>query len=114
MRYAIVENGKIANVAVADSSFAQAQGWIECPAGADIGWLIDEHGNASPPPPDLEGMAKQVRLARDILLTQTDWTQAADVPQATKDKWAPYRQALRDVPQQPGFPQSVQWPEMPA
>jgi hypothetical protein len=55
----------------------------------------------------------QARRQRDILLAATDWTQAADVPQAIKDKWAPYRQALRDVPQQAGFPENVVWPDAP-
>lgn len=55
----------------------------------------------------------QARNQRDLLLQQTDWTQAVDVPQATKDKWAPYRQALRDVPQQVGFPDNVTWPVKP-
>lgn len=54
-----------------------------------------------------------VRQERDALLAATDWTQAVDVPQATKDKWAPYRQALRDVPQQAGFPENIQWPDKP-
>jgi hypothetical protein len=53
------------------------------------------------------------RESRDQLLAQTDWTQTVDVPQATKDKWAPYRQALRDVPQQAGFPDNIQWPSKP-
>lgn len=55
----------------------------------------------------------RVRELRNTLLSATDWSQAADVPQATKDKWAPYRQALRDVPQQPGFPENIQWPAKP-
>jgi hypothetical protein len=50
---------------------------------------------------------------RNALLSETDWTQMPDTPQATKDKWAPYRQALRDVPQQPGFPENIQWPTKP-
>jgi len=53
------------------------------------------------------------RQQRDQLLTATDWTQAADIPQAIKDKYAAYRQALRDVPQQPGFPDNIQWPVKP-
>jgi hypothetical protein len=53
------------------------------------------------------------RESRDQLLAETDWTQTVDVPQATKDKWAPYRQALRDVPQQAGFPDNIQWPSKP-
>lgn len=53
------------------------------------------------------------RAQRDRLLTATDWTQAADIPQATRDKYVAYRQALRDVPQQPGFPDNIQWPVKP-
>ena len=54
--------------------------------------------------------AKSVRATRDTLIAATDWTQCADISQATKDKWAPYRKALRDVPQQAGFPFDVIWP----
>lgn len=66
-----------------------------------------------PPPPTEEEMAAEVRAERDRRLAETDWTQAADVPQPTKDKWAPYRQALRDVPAQEGFPFNVIWPDKP-
>lgn len=55
----------------------------------------------------------RARQQRNALLAETDWTQAVDVPQAIKDKWAPYRQALRDVPQQAGFPDNIQWPSKP-
>lgn len=55
----------------------------------------------------------RVRQQRDQLLAATDWTQAADVPQAIKDKYAAYRQALRDIPQQEGFPDNVVWPVEP-
>ena len=54
-----------------------------------------------------------IRNERNALLTASDWTQAADVPQTTKDAWATYRQALRDVPQQAGFPTNVTWPQKP-
>jgi len=66
-----------------------------------------------PPPPTDAEFAAQVRMERNILLAQTDWTQLADVPQATKDLWVEYRQALRDIPQQEGFPHNVTWPEKP-
>jgi hypothetical protein len=58
-------------------------------------------------------LAESVRSYRYELLVSTDWTQLADVPQATKDLWAAYRQALRDVPQQAGFPENVIWPQKP-
>jgi hypothetical protein len=57
--------------------------------------------------------AAEHRMQRDSLLTASDWTQASDISQATKDKWATYRQALRDVPQQDGFPNTVVWPNQP-
>ena len=57
--------------------------------------------------------AVKVREQRNEKLAATDWTQAADVPQAIKDNYASYRQALRDVPQQAGFPENVQWPTQP-
>ena len=53
------------------------------------------------------------REKRNQLLAQTDWTQAKDVPDAVSSKWAAYRQALRDVPQQAGFPDNIQWPVKP-
>jgi hypothetical protein len=63
--------------------------------------------------PTQEENAAEIRAQRNAILEASDWTQAADVPQATKDKWAPYRQALRHVPQQTGFPNDVDWPEKP-
>ena len=57
--------------------------------------------------------AADIREERNAKLAATDWTQAADVPQAVKDSYAPYRQALRDVPTQSGFPNQVVWPTQP-
>jgi len=53
------------------------------------------------------------RNKRNQLLAETDWTQVAD---ATVDKaaWATYRQALRDVPAQSGFPNTITWPTEPS
>ena len=56
--------------------------------------------------------AAAVRADRNARLAATDWTQIADST-ADKPAWAAYRQALRDVPAQVGFPQSVTWPEQP-
>jgi len=53
--------------------------------------------------------AANVRSYRDRLLTETDWTQVADAP-VNKEAWATYRQALRDVSLQEGFPWVVEWP----
>lgn len=53
------------------------------------------------------------RTERNTRLADTDWTQGRDVPEATAAKWTLYRQALRDVPDQAGFPFYVEWPEKP-
>jgi hypothetical protein len=56
--------------------------------------------------------ADEVRLERNTKLSATDWTQVAD---ALVDKavWATYRQALRDITTQDGFPWTVTWPDAP-
>lgn len=112
-------------------------GCIDCEIDhPELGWLpftadpndVEEHGRqlfskiikdggvteyVPPPPPTEEEVAEVVRRERDALLAETDWTQSPDVPEETQQKWRPYRQALRDVPQQSGFPENVTWPEEP-
>lgn len=55
---------------------------------------------------------QEVRDKRDSLLQMSDWTQLADAP-VDKNAWATYRQALRDVPAQSGFPWTITWPDAP-
>jgi hypothetical protein len=57
-------------------------------------------------------LAAAAREKRNALLTDCDWTQVADAP-VDKAAWAGYRQALRDIPDQPGFPASIIWPTAP-
>jgi hypothetical protein len=56
--------------------------------------------------------ANSVRVSRTQLLKETDWTQLSDAP-VDKAAWALYRQALRDVTDQDGFPHEIIWPEKP-
>lgn len=60
--------------------------------------------------------AAAARAERDRLLADCDWrvTRAAELGQPVPASWATYRQALRDVPTQVGFPQQVEWPQAPA
>jgi hypothetical protein len=55
---------------------------------------------------------RRLRDLRNSLLAKSDWTQLADAP-GDKTAWASYRQALRDVPLQEGFPWAITWPEEP-
>lgn len=62
---------------------------------------------------DTASEAANVRAQRNEKIAQTDWTQGKDIPENISSKWAAYRQALRDVPAQAGFPWTVQWPNDP-
>lgn len=58
---------------------------------------------------DTEAKATEVRTQRNHLLSQTDWTQVEDTS-ADKLAYAIYRQALRDITSQDGFPFDINWP----
>ena len=54
--------------------------------------------------------AANVRTTRDAKLAETDWTASTDVTMTAE--MTAYRQALRDVPAQAGFPNTIDWPEV--
>jgi hypothetical protein len=62
-----------------------------------------------------EEAAKRVRQDRNNRLGDCDWTQLPDSPLDADAKlaWQLYRETLRMVPEQPGFPHNVEWPEEP-
>ena len=64
---------------------------------------------------EYDAIGDELREERNRLLTSCDWTQGADSPLDSDQKpaWAAYRQALRDVPEQQGFPYDVIWPTQP-
>jgi hypothetical protein len=58
---------------------------------------------------------KQVQDKRIQLLTSSDWVVIKAMDQGTQvpEAWRTYRQQLRDITQQPGYPLTVTWPEPP-
>ena len=56
-------------------------------------------------------LIQRIRMKRDRLLQESDWTQLIDAP-VDREAWADYRQALRDLPQQEGFPGELVWAEV--
>ena len=78
------------------------------PELVDNRWVLDWDVHQKP----LEEASKAIRAIRDDKLRQTDWTANSDV--VMSEGMRTYRQALRDVPQQEGFPYSVVWPNVPA
>jgi hypothetical protein len=64
---------------------------------------------------DLEDFSKRMKIKRNNLLAESDWTQIVDVPLSVevKQQWAEYRQALRDLTAQEKFPWKISWPVAP-
>lgn len=63
----------------------------------------------------LETLAAEARVKRDNLLAETDWTQVLDAPISAecREAFRVYRQALRDITEQEGFPEVIEWPTAP-
>lgn len=82
--------------------------------GPEMEWMVE--AIPAKTEEELEEEAKAaLRAKRDYLISKTDYLLTADYPISEEDLEAvkAYRQALRDVPQQAGFPDSVEWPEIP-
>ena len=60
-----------------------------------------------------EQAEESVRTQRDKLLEECDWTQSRDVLLDNDSDWTSYRQELRDITLQDGFPYNVTWPTKP-
>jgi hypothetical protein len=62
-----------------------------------------------------EQVSENVRTQRNKLLEETDWTQFNDSPLSEESKlaWQTYRQELRDITTQEGFPHNIIWPTKP-
>jgi hypothetical protein len=64
--------------------------------------------------PTLEERSAQMRAVRNQMLLLSDYTQLPDAPASiNKEAWAIYRQELRDVTSQAGFPDNIVWPTPP-
>lgn len=61
-------------------------------------------------------VASMVRRKRDSMISRTDFYVQPDYPSdpAGLEAVKAYRQALRDIPEQSGFPRNVQWPSLPS
>ena len=80
----------------------------------DVPVTLVPHEPAAPSQDEIDASAAvAARAKRGETIAATDWTQLPNVPEATREKYVPYRQALRDLPEQPGFPHTVVWPDLP-
>lgn len=63
---------------------------------------------------EYDELAKEIRSKRDDLLNKSDWTQMSDtaLSEEEQEKYRTYRQALRDITKQEGFPYEVEFPTL--
>ena len=93
--------------------FSQEEGYRER-RGEAMSWAVEKIPEKTEAE-KREDAEKSVRAKRDSLISETDYLLASDYPISAEDLEAVkvYRQALRDVPQQAGFPFDVVWPDLP-
>jgi len=135
MKKAWIQNGVVRDICPADPLFSYhpdiaAFYTTDVPDDAVIGATLVAGVWTNPPAPvfptaaeialqqaaykaqsDIE-QAASVRASRTQKLKDCDWTQISDST-ADKAAWATYRQALRDITTQAGFPWTVEWPVQP-
>lgn len=93
-----VTAGKIAQAS--DSPVFQGGSWV-------LHWVVRDMT-----PDEVEAVAAEARNKRQRLLIACDWMALSDTTLAPE--WASYRQALRDITEQAGFPHVITWPEKPS
>ena len=79
--------------------------------GVQVALTADEEATYRAAQPNEDMAAMQARNKRDRLLSDTDWMALSD--NTMTPEWATYRQALRDITGQTGFPYDVVWPTKP-
>jgi hypothetical protein len=77
-------------------------------------WAVSDMNDEAKAAKDAEA-AKAVRAQRDRLIAETDWIviKNLELNQNVPGIWEVYRQNLRDVPAQAGFPHDITWPVKP-
>ena len=118
MKHAIIKDGTVINIVVAEQAFAEQQGWVQCPDDVSVGWLYD--GATFSEDPNLAAQViayqeKMVRNERNKLLADCDWIVIMHTEKGTNipAAWEIYRQSLRDITSQQGFPHTINWPTKP-
>jgi hypothetical protein len=123
VRYAIVQNGTIANIVEATSEVASELGLVECPTHHEDGEPINigdtYQNNAFGKNPNIDAFKwSLVRQHRDRLLVKSDVAVLPDrwnaMTEEQQTAWQNYRQALRDIPQSFNNPNEIVWPMPPS
>lgn len=93
----------------------EAAVWCNTRGGCSIQQVDGGYQIIQNPEPDDSMVAEAIRDKRDNLIGETDYYLMPDYPSNPQnlEELKVYRQALRDVPKQKGFPRDVRWPDVP-
>lgn len=111
MQLAQIVDGIVVNIAEFDPDDlpdrVETEGWVDA-----TGLYVGQNMNVDPNDADAMAAAElHVRNVRNAFLFETDWWMVSD--QTPTPEQIAYRQALRDITAQEGFPLSVVWPKRP-
>lgn len=90
----------------------RADAYVEYERSQQLDVMLDRYTRAVTAS-DAEEAADAARAYRNKLLDECDNMMVSDRPNVATDAWGSYRQDLRDVPSQDGFPLNINWPERP-
>ena len=93
----------------------EAAVWCNTRGDCSIQQVDGKYQIVENPPVSLEVLAENVRSERDRRLAETDYYMMPDYPSDPNniEEMKAYRQALRDIPKQEGFPSKFTWPDVP-
>ena len=72
-------------------------GFIEAPDDVICGMIKQSDGSFKKPEITFDMRMMDIRVTRNALLQESDWTQSRDVTLSNDDDWKTYRQSLRDI-----------------
>lgn len=93
----------------------EAAVWCNTRGDCSIQQVDGEYQIVENPPVSIEVIAENVRSERNRRLAETDYYMMPDYPSDPNniEEMKVYRQALRDIPKQEGFPSKFTWPDVP-
>ena len=93
----------------------EAAVWCNTRGDCSIQHVDGKYQIVENPPVSLEILAENARSARDRRIAETDYYMMPDYPSDPNniEEMKVYRQALRDIPKQEGFPSKFTWPDVP-
>ena len=120
MKAHVVEDGVVVNTLIVNS-LDDLPNLVEATAGG-VGWVYDgstfRNPNQSSDSDIDTPAAEDNRYKRNLLLTESDWTQANDSPlnDEKKTEWATYRTSLRNLTSHRNWPrlEDSDWPTEPS